>query len=320
MDAAIPTLKQNNKALHAPSQLHFKRMTMADIPTVAPLLREWQPGARTCDYSVGGMFMWTDYFRYEYCIYRNTLFVSGLNEMNLNEQAFSLPCGELPLGESVELLRQYCAARNIKCLLSAVPEPLLPQLRAVADIADVEPLSDWSDYLYDINAMATLSGKKMSKKRNHVNRFTADNPGYTIEPYSEANRAETLAFFKRQRLSEEKGVTADFERLQVLEVLRHPADYPFEGAVLRTPAHGIVAFTLGEPIGDTLYVHVEKMDHQVAGAGESISKLFCEMMMQRYPGLRYVNREEDTGDEGLRRAKLSYHPEEIVAKCNVLIQ
>ncbi len=76
--------------------------------------------------------------------------------------------------------------------------------------------------------------------------------------------------------------------------------------------------TLGEVVGDTLYVHVEKMNHDVAGAGETINKLFAENMVSRYAGLRYINREEDMNDEGLRFAKESYHPVAILDKCNVL--
>ena len=78
--------------------------------------------------------------------------------------------------------------------------------------------------------------------------------------------------------------------------------------MLSTPADGIVAFTLGEVIGDTLYVHIEKMNHLVNGAGETVNKLFAELMTGHHPEVRYINREEDVGDPGLRHAKESYHP------------
>ncbi|MDE6378584.1 MAG: phosphatidylglycerol lysyltransferase domain-containing protein, partial [Duncaniella sp.] len=105
---------------------------------------------------------------------------------------------------------------------------------------------------------------------------------------------------------------------QVFAVLDNLDAYPFEGAVLSTPGHGVVAFTLGEVIGDTLYTHIEKMDHTVNGAGETINKLFAGMMSARYHELVYINREEDTGDPGLRHAKESYHPAMILRKYNVI--
>ena len=87
--------------------------------------------------------------------------------------------------------------------------------------------------------------------------------------------------------------------------------------MLSTPSDGIVAFTLGEVIGDTLYVHIEKMSHDIAGAGETINRLFASMMTTIHPSVQYINREEDVGDPGLRHAKESYHPLELLKKYNV---
>lgn len=159
----------------------------------------------------------------------------------------------------------------------------------------------------------------MSKKRNHVNRFMADNPGWMFEPLSDANLPAVTHFFERQHLAADKSVTADFERLQVIEVLSHPQLFGFEGGVLYSAPDRIAAFTMGETIGDTLYVHIEKMDHEVAGAGETINKLFAAHMLSLNPDLRFINREEDTGDLGLRRAKESYHPNALLRKFNVTL-
>ena len=64
-------------------------------------------------------------------------------------------------------------------------------------------------------------------------------------------------------------------------------------------------------------IHIEKMNHEVAGAGETINKLFAAEMLHRHPGLRYINREDDAGDPGLRYAKESYHPLRLLRKFNV---
>ena len=184
--------------------------------------------------------------------------------------------------------------------------------------SSVQQLADWSDYLYEASALATLSGKKLGKKRNHVNRFEAENPGYTFEPLTPELIPAVKEFFLARHLPLSKPALADIEREQVMQVLSTPGLFGFEGAVLSTPANGIVAFTLGEVKGDTLFVHIEKMDHEVNGAGETINKLFAEMMTGRHPGLIYINREEDVGDPGLRHAKESYHPAELLAKYNVI--
>lgn len=298
-------------------RLRFHRLQIQDMEAVRRAIRRHGGLYRTCDFTIGGIFMWTDYFRYHYAMVGATCFVMGLNEKDLSRVAFSLPFGEMDLKQSLPILMAHCRRTGIGCELSAVPEAALADIESVAPIADIEPLENWSDYIYDINSLATLSGKKYGKKRNHVNQFMSQHPDFDFQPITAANIDIVGDFFSRQQLAEGKSLTADFERLQVLEVLRHPEWFGFEGAVLTVPDAGVVAFAMGEVVGDTLYVHIEKMDHTVDGSGEAINKLFAAAMLERHPLLRYVNREEDTGDPGLRRAKESYHPAALLKKCNV---
>lgn len=294
--------------------LSFRQTRLEDIPLLRPLLG--QTPFRTCDFTVGGLFMWVDYFRYSHCIFEDTLFVRGMSENDMSVPAFSLPVGQLPLARSIEILKEYCEAAGIPLILSAVPEDAVEPLMALG-AASVEELTDWADYLYEAAQMAAFAGKKMSKKRNRVNHFKAENPDYRIEPLSEANLDQVKDFFDHQGLAADKSLSADYERLQVMDVLRHMDRYGFEGEMLSLPDRGVVAFTMGEVVGDTVYVHIEKMDHEVAGAGETISSHFVGTIMNKYPEVRYVNREEDTGDEGLRRAKQAYHPTSLLKKYNV---
>lgn len=297
------------------SPLKFRPLSIDDIPAIMPYLEYAK--ARTCDFTIGGLLMWADYFSYTYAIYNDTLFIKGVTEDDVTRPAFSLPLGKMPIRESIALLKDYCRENDCMPLVfSAVPERYVEPMQLLG-ATEITPLEDWGDYLYDAQALATLSGKKLSKKRNHVNRFMADNPGYTFEPITAANIGDVRRFYGALSLPLSKPALADIEREQVMEVLDNPALYGFEGALLSTPAHGIVAFTMGEVIGDTLYTHIEKMNHEIAGAGETVNKLFAGMMLGRHPGLRYINREEDTGDPGLRYAKESYHPVEMLRKYNV---
>lgn len=297
------------------SPLHFSPLTLDDVPRILPYLG--YSCSRTCDFTVGGLLMWAGYFNYSYAIYNDTLYIKGVTEDDVTRPAFSLPVGRMPLKESIGLLREYCRQNDCMPLVfSAVPEEYVEPLRLLG-ATKVTSLDDWGDYLYDAEALATLSGKKLGKKRNHVNRFVTDNPGYTFTPITKENLADVVAFYRDTHLPLSKPALADVEREQVMHVLDNIDRYGFEGAVLSTPADGIVAFTLGEVIGDTLYVHIEKMNHEVNGAGETINKLFAELMTGHHPEVRYINREEDVGDPGLRHAKESYHPLRILAKYNV---
>lgn len=295
--------------------LDFRRMTLADVPSILPLLHSapW----RTCDFTAGGMLMWADMFHYSYCVRNDTLFVRGVAEDDVTLPAFSLPVGAMDLEQSVAIVREYCRANGIEARFSAVPAAALPQLEAM-NPRKVTELTDWADYLYDAQALATLSGKKLNKKRNHVNRFMADNPGYTFEPLSAANIEAVRRFHSELTLAPGKDAMAEYERRQVGLVLDNPSAWPFEGAVLSVPGRGVVAFTMAEPVADTLHIHIEKMAHDVAGAGETVNRLFAEMMTGRHPELRFINRQDDAGDPGLRRAKESYHPLDLLRKYNVV--
>lgn len=300
----------------------FRRLTSGDIMEVNRILTgPFRPLSRTCDYSIGGIFMWTDYFDYTFSVFSDTLFIKGVTENNITDAAFSLPAGALPLKESIELLRRYCADHDgLQLKFSAVPADRIDELRSLGATL-VEPLDDWADYLYSASSLATLAGKKMSKKRNHVNRFMADNPDYRLEPLGDHNIAEVLAFLDSKPTMLTKPVLADVERMQTRRVLENLKLYPMmEGAVLRTAGKGpVAAFAVGEVIGDTLYEHIEKIDHEISGAGETICHLFAAMMTARHPEIMYVNREEDTGDPGLRYAKESLHPLEKIRKFNVVM-
>ncbi len=301
-------------------KLSFQPFTPVDMPQALPLLHSSR--SRSCDFTAGGVFMWVDYFGYERCIVGgDTLFMRGLSEDFTRRPAFSLPVGRMPLSEAVEALRGYCRENNVPLFFSAVPEDRLEELRDLG-VESVEELTDWADYIYNAEDLATLKGKAYSKKRNHVNRFIADNPDYRLDTISESNIDELIEFFSALDIESEKAdpVMAEYEREQCLEVLRNYSNYPFEGAVLRDNSGKIVAFTAGEIVGDTLILHIEKMRHDVSGAGEAINKLFAERMLSEHPDLRYINREDDSGDPGLRFAKESYHPAFKLRKFNVLMK
>ncbi|MCM1520959.1 MAG: phosphatidylglycerol lysyltransferase domain-containing protein [Lachnoclostridium sp.] len=296
--------------------LQFRKITPSTIPILNSILQRYNL-SRTCDYTIGGILMWVDYFHYSYDIVDDTLFLKGVSEDDNSSIAFAVPVGAMPLNKAIGLLKEYCELDHIPLRLSAVPEELVTPLEALGFIRQ-STLSDWGDYLYDIEALATLAGKKLNKKRNHVNRFKSDNPEWVLTLLTADLLPEVRDFYVRQHLAEGKPESAEYERRQVMKVLDHYGSYPFTGAVLSTPTEGIVAFAIGETIGDTLYVHIEKMNHLIPGAGEMICQQFAAMMLAQSPSLRYENREEDAGDPGLRAAKLSLHPLKQLTKYDLL--
>ncbi|MDE6740920.1 MAG: phosphatidylglycerol lysyltransferase domain-containing protein, partial [Muribaculaceae bacterium] len=171
--------RMRQTATEASDELVFQPITHADMERIFQYLQKEQ--GRTTDFSYAGILMWVDYFKYEYAISDDTLFIKGVVENDTDTPAFSLPIGKLPLKDSLEKIRNYCSANNVAPVLSAVPEHALEELED-AGISSINPLEDWGDYLYDAKMLSTLKGKKMSKKRNHVNKFESLYPESRLEP------------------------------------------------------------------------------------------------------------------------------------------
>ena len=298
-------------------ELKFNLITHADMETIFQYLQ--MEKGRTTDFSYAGILMWVDYFKYEFAIADETLFIKGVVENDTDTPAFSLPIGNLPLKESLEKIRSYCRCHGISPVLSAVPEYALDELDE-AGISSINPLEDWGDYLYDANMLSTLTGKKMGKKRNHVNKFDSLYPESRLEPLDASNVDKAIDFMS---IVDEEGdevpMAIEERRMtrKLLELIKE-GDIRLEGAILMV-GDKVAAFTIGDVKNDTLFVHVEKASRAFEGSYEKINKEFASLMTSRHPEIVYINREDDSGDEGLRRAKQSYHPVEILKKYNIAL-
>ncbi len=294
----------------------FKQITPENMKEIWSYLQ--QEKGRTTDFSYAGVLMWVEYFKYEYVIYKDTLFIKGVVESDRSTPAFSLPIGKLPLKESVELLKEYCDANDLILEFSAVPEYALEEMRSLNPLR-VEPLTDWGDYLYNAEPLATVAGKKMSKKRNHVHQFLRAYPDWKAVEMTPENAHEAMDFMDVFDLEGDSTDMARVERelSRRMISLIEKGDKNLEGMILYADGK-VGAYTIGDVKGDTLFVHVEKATRGVNSSYEMINYVFAKAMTEKYPEIKYINREDDSGDMGLRMAKESYHPVEILKKYNIV--
>ncbi len=309
-------MRLSSKDVIEGTELNFKPITHADMETIFQYLQ--MEKGRTTDFSYAGILMWVDYFKYEYAIADDTLFIKGVVENDTNTPAFSLPIGKMPMADAIALLKEECDEEGIALEFSAVPEYAVGDMQALG-AREVIDLAHWGDYLYEIEPLATLHGKKMSKKRNHVNQFVAAYPDWQLIDLD----GESLDLAREvMKLFESEGddtPEAKAERRLTNQILEMFASSPGEmhGAVLMAGGKPC-AVTVGDVKGDTLFVHIEKALREFQGSYEMINKEFAARMAELHPELKFVNREDDAGDEGLRQAKESYHPVEILKKYNVI--
>lgn len=174
-----------------------------------------------------------------------------------------------------------------------------------------ESRKEW-DYLYPVEKLSKLAGQKYHGKRNHIARFQSGGD-WSYESMRAENIPECRAMYEewlaqnRERLDD----SLEQERYVVEGSFRWFKELELQGGVLRQQGR-VVAFCIGEPLTeDTYIVHVEKAYPQIPGAYPMINWQFVQHGME---GFTFVNREDDLGLEGLRRAKLSYRPDPLLKK------
>lgn len=178
------------------------------------------------------------------------------------------------------------------------------------------------DYVYDINDLADLKGRKYQQKRNHTNRFYAAYPDYSVRPLDERSFAEanalTDAWYQRKNADDPHGDLI-MEQTALRRAYRHFDALGMIGIVLYAEGR-MIAMTMASFLNEeTLDVHFEKADIDIPGSYAVINREFAKYVRVHYPNIKYLNREDDTGSAGLRQAKLSYHPHHMVEKCWALL-
>jgi hypothetical protein len=174
---------------------------------------------------------------------------------------------------------------------------------------------DGFDYVYLLEKLVKLPGRKLHAKRNHIN-FFIKNYDWTFEPLTLENldecREMNEQWYEKKERSHYTGLAN--ERRAVEKCFENYSRLGLEGGLLRASGR-IVAYTIGEPLNsDTYVIHIEKAFSDIRGAYQMINREFASFIKDKYPHILYVNREDDMGDKGLRRAKLSYYPDRMIEK------
>lgn len=164
---------------------------------------------------------------------------------------------------------------------------------------------NYFDYVYSTEELIHLAGKKFHTKKNHVNKFKRLY-NYEYQRLTPKDRAEVTEMFQRWYENKESDIPGlAEEREAVMELLDNWEYLDVTGACLRVDGR-MAAFSFGEPLcSDMAVIHLEHADMEYEGSFAAMNQMFIE---HEWSDFQYVNREEDMGLEGMRRAKLSYRP------------
>lgn len=268
---------------------------------------------KNCDYSFANICSWRFLYNTEFAVVDNLLLIRFWIE-NKTRVAYMTPTGQGNLQRAIELIEADSLEQGHPlCMLGVTPDAKEELEKAIPNGFFYIPERDYFDYIYLREDLATLKGKKLQAKRNHINNF---NRKYTYEyiPITPDRISECIQleseWYKINR-TDKAEEDLDDERRSMIYALNHFEELGLIGGAIRVE-NRIIAFSFGSPINhDTFGVHVEKADIRYEGAYAVINKEFAAHLPECY---RYVNREEDLGIPGLRQAKLSYNPYILLEK------
>jgi len=259
---------------------------------------------RNCEFTFANNYLWKPFYEVYYAIVEDSLvFCSGDGGLSV-----SFPIGASDLSAAVERLAAWFEQKrkNFKMHLVS-PEQFAKLEQLWPGRFSVTYNRDEADYVYETARLKSLSGKSLHGKKNHCNKFKSLYPDWRYEQITAENVEECKLMAQEWwKVNDDHEEGEKSEEIQVtLHALECMEVLGLRGGLLRAEGR-VVAFAIGEPLGkDMFVVHFEKAFSDVPGAYSMINQQFVEHEMEGYT---YVNREDDAGSEGLRKAKLSWHP------------
>lgn len=274
--------------------------------------------AQTCENIITNSYIWKDYYQARYITDGNGLFWI----YKLQGEYFT----GSPICRDEELENYFYQAQEYfhkelgqKLVMYLVDEKMVEQLQLPEDKYTVEEDRRYFDYVYDAEALRKLSGKKYHKKKNHVNAFYKEYDGrYECRIMTEKDAPiihEYLDRWHSMRNIEDEYHRDDYELKGIKELVSHSDNMNLDMFGVFIDGK-LEAFTLGTYLKreETAYIHVEKANPDIRGLYPFVNQQF---LVKCFPTAKYVNREDDMGMEGLRKAKLSYHPVYMAKKYNI---
>ena len=280
--------------------LQFKKPELSD--------REWvrriyaASGFRGAEYTFANLYLWSSYYG-EIAQYRGFL-CQRLTYKGVHQYLY--PAGCCDAKPVLDALWDDSRREGHPFVVRSLTKETMARMEAFyPGRFTYEADRDAYDYLYEIDTLCELTGKKYQAKRNHINRFVENWPHWYTQPITPDNldvcRALTDAWCQAH--------DAAGDRRALEQAFAHYDLLGFEGILLYAEPDRPVAFSMGNRIStDTFDVNFEKAFADVQGAYPMINREFARHVRSAHADIRYLNREDDMGVEGLRKAKESYHP------------
>ena len=290
--------------------LSFNKLTLENADVLRAIYSKYNNGL--ADYSLFGFFAYRDLFNTEFAILGNNVILRIHDDTEINY------C--MPLGENVdivldEIIKEYSTSNNKLCFY-----PILEKEIPIFDKYfeyEVKKYENWCDYVYNVDDLKELSGRKYHTQKNHLNYFKNNFKNYSLSQIDEKDLEVIKTFTKNLEdfeLNLSKYHKAEFEH--VFDALNNFNIYGFRGMKLEVDGK-LVGYILGEVLNKTLFIHIQKCDKSYRG---SFQFLMTEFIKSFDEEINNVNLEDDAADIDLKNTKLRYHPKELLVRNKLYIK
>lgn len=298
--------------------LNFKPVEAEDLEKLNPFFCK-RPN-KTCDSVFLDSFIWREYYNVRYAVSDNKAILWLMDLDGKTGSAMPI-CSEEDLEYYFwKLVEYFNTELKAPLYINLADEEAVEQLglKNMPDKFKITEQVDLKDYLYDGNAMRTLSGKKLHKKKNHLNAFKREYEGrYEYRRLCCSDRGDVWKFLDcwREEKGEEVEEHLDYEVRGIHEILKNCSLLNVRMSGVYIDGH-LEAFTIGSynPLEQMAVIHIEKANPEIRGLYQFINQQF---LIEEFPEAVLINREDDLGLEGLRKAKLSYNPIDYARKYQV---
>lgn len=315
------------------AEINFKDIELSDSKWIRKLFAVQDFNSE--DYNFTYQFLWRKTFKSQIARVDNLILI----QYNLdNRRSYLMPVGKAEDKYLADVINSLLTQEKHLTFYGVLPPQMAFLEKYFPGRFSAEQLRMGADYIYDAEALKTLKGKKYQAKRNFANGFRRMFD-WRFEPITQSNIAQCIVM--NDEWCKRNGCDKDFwkanEFCAVRTALNNFCELGLDGGLLRVfspenPTEGkIVAFSIGERANsDTVLIHIEKAFTEYRGAYQAMSQEFLAYMdktlreregiAEEKPAFSFVNREDDSGDENLRKAKLEYHPIEIKEKYLVVLK
>ncbi|WP_039766285.1 DUF2156 domain-containing protein [Caldicellulosiruptor sp. F32] len=296
--------------------MKFYKIDISDKRIFDEYFKAFQP--EIADLTFTNLFMWDPFYDINFTEEDGFLLIMAkpYNQPPFLHGPVGVDTNKLPI--VIEKAKKYFETQGYKFMLKRASRKTIDMLTQCGMKFESLLERDLSDYVYKVQDLVQLKGKKYHAKKNHINKF--------LRLYGERYEVKKIddeivrlcwdfecEWYEKRNGQNDVGLT--FEKLAIERAIKNFDKLSYEGMIVFIDGE-VKAFTFGEPLNkNTVVIHIEKADPDVEGLYTFINNRF---LIEFWQNFEFVNREEDLGKEGIRKAKMSYHPFKFAEKFTVL--